>query len=116
MPTPKLSVPGWTLATIATVTLLTQIPNALDPLAFMQEFNIQSKPAAQLITFLLILVNIYDLQGALSNNYFVFYFSLVSRAAATALFWGFGEEWRMMVGVESTTFGLLGGALLWEAL
>jgi len=46
---PQLSLPGWALALIATLTILMQAPNIYNPSTFMDEFKLTNKPAAQLI-------------------------------------------------------------------
>jgi len=46
---PMLSPPGWALSIMATLTIIMQAPNLYNPSAFMTEFNLASKPAAQLI-------------------------------------------------------------------
>lgn len=62
------------------------------------------------------LVNIYDVQSALSRNRFVVYFSLVSRFVAAGLFWSFGPLWSVLVGLEVATGVFLGGAVVWEGV
>jgi len=44
-----LSPPGWALSIIAILTIVMQAPNIYNPSAFMTEFNLTNKPAAQLI-------------------------------------------------------------------
>ena len=61
--------------------------------------------------FLLILINIYDIMGALADNWTIYWFSIASRIFATALFWSFGAQWRDLVGVESMTLVILAGAM-----
>ena len=139
--TTSLSAPGWTMATIASLTLLSQLPNLYDPSSFMEQFDIQSAQAARLIgkslalqyihasysrhsivllitgmflAFLLVLINVYDLFGAFQDNYSVYYFSLLWRAAAAYLLLTFGPLWMVMVGFESATLVALGAAILWE--
>ncbi len=46
---PMLSPSGWALSIMATLTIIMQAPNLYNPSAFMTEFNLASKPAAQLI-------------------------------------------------------------------
>lgn len=50
---PQLSPPGWALLVIAALTIIMQTPNIYNPSAFMAEFGISNKPAAQLIGRLL---------------------------------------------------------------
>ena len=146
---PQLSPPGWALLAIAALTIIMQTPNIYNPSAFMAEFGISNKPAAQLIgrplalhrfsilhhyyslstvdalrtpslfvalkadllsllAFLLVLVNGYDLLGASQDNWTVYWYSLVSRAAAVVFFWALGEPWSKLVGFEGATFAILG--------
>ena len=49
MDTPKLSIPGWTLAIMASLTIASQVAVMLNPKSFMSQHNVTSKEAAQLI-------------------------------------------------------------------
>ena len=45
----KLSAPGWALASMAVITIITQLITIYDPSGFMRDFQVDSKPASQLI-------------------------------------------------------------------
>ncbi|PQE05974.1 hypothetical protein CJF30_00004920 [Rutstroemia sp. NJR-2017a BBW] len=111
-PKMPLSRPGWALATISIITILTQIATLIDPTTFINDFGVESVEGVRLIAFLLILVNCYDLMGALQDNWAVYKFGIVARVAAASLFWSFGPAWRLLVGVEVGTLGVLGGAMV----
>lgn len=138
---PQLSPPGWALSIIAALTIIMQVPNIYNPSAFMVEYQISSGRAAQLIgepwshtdviarqqsmllspspgadvnsylAFLLVLLNGYDLLGALQDNWTVYWYSLASRAVAMVFFWILGEPWNKLVGFEGATFAILGVAM-----
>lgn len=108
---PQLSPPGWTLLVIAALTIIMQTPNIYNPSAFMAEFGISDKPVAQLIAFLLVLINGYDLLGASQDSWTVYWYSLVSRAVAMVFFWLLGEPWSKLVRFEGATFAILGIAM-----
>jgi len=61
--------------------------------------------------FLLVLINGYDLLGALQDNWTVYWYSLMSRGVAMAFFWTLGEPWNQLVGFEGATFAILGVAM-----
>ncbi|PQE18985.1 hypothetical protein CJF32_00010032 [Rutstroemia sp. NJR-2017a WRK4] len=107
-----LSRPGWALATISLITILTQIATLIDPTTFINDFGVESVEGVRLIAFLLILVNTYDLMGALQDNWAVYKFGIVARIAAGCLFWSFGPAWRVLVAVEVGTLGVLGAAMI----
>ncbi|KAI9643525.1 hypothetical protein NHQ30_008144 [Ciborinia camelliae] len=108
----KLSRPGWALSIIAVITIFTQIATLIDPSSFIQDFKVESTEAVRLIAFLLILINGYDLMGALQDNWAVYKFGIVARIAAALLFWSFGPTWHIMVGVEIGTLGVLVAAMV----
>ena len=56
--------------------------------------------------------NLYDFAAAMQNNWAMFGVSLITRAAAAALFYSFGtEEWRRSAIYEVKTFAALAGAM-----
>ena len=61
--------------------------------------------------FLLILVNVYDIMGALADNWTIYWFSIASRISAAILFWSFGAQWRDLLGVEVVILAILAGAM-----
>ncbi|KAL8757295.1 MAG: hypothetical protein Q9199_002321 [Rusavskia elegans] len=120
MSIPQLSVPGWALAGITTLTIATQAPNIYKPQAFMTEFELPNKPAAQFIgesafvesfAFCLVLINGYDLLGALQDNWTVYWYSLISRTLAMGMFWAMAKPWNKLVVIEAATFLILGTAM-----
>ncbi|KAL8787523.1 MAG: hypothetical protein Q9213_002181 [Squamulea squamosa] len=111
MSLPQLSIPGWALAGITTLTIASQAPNIYKPQAFMSEFELTNKPAAQFIAFCLVLINGYDLMGALQDNWTVYWYSLISRALAMGMFWAMGKPWSKLVVIEGATFLMLGTAM-----
>lgn len=135
---PQLSAPGWALASIASLTMVAQIPNVYKPQDFMTEFELSNEPAAQFIgestftgllyglpqcfpqpvqlipycpAFLIVLINGYDLIGAMQDNWTVYRYSLMSRAVAVGLFWSMGNPWDKLVEFEGATFWILGIAM-----
>jgi hypothetical protein len=46
---PTFSFPGWTQATIAVISILSQLKSLYDPSSFMTTYDIPSIPAAKLI-------------------------------------------------------------------
>ena len=50
--------------------------------------------------------------GALQDNWAVYKFGILARIAAALLFWSFGPTWRVMVGVELGTLGILVAAMM----
>ncbi|PQE15068.1 Serine threonine kinase (Kin4) protein [Rutstroemia sp. NJR-2017a BVV2] len=109
-----LSRPGWALAAISIITIGTQLATLIDPTSFIKDFGVESVEGVRLIAvaFLLILVNSYDLMGALQDNWAVYKFGIVARIAAGSLFWSFGPAWRMLVGVEVVTLAVLVAAMI----
>ncbi|ATZ56074.1 hypothetical protein BCIN_12g06080 [Botrytis cinerea B05.10] len=107
-----ISRPGWALSIIAVVTIITQIATLINPSSFIQDFKVDSVEAVRLIAFLLILINGYDLMGALQDNWAVYKFGIVARIAAAFLFWSFGPTWNFMVGVEIATLSILVAAMV----
>lgn len=63
------------------------------------------------VAFLLVLINGYDMMGALEDNWTVYWFSLTCRAVAMAFFWALGEPWDKLVRFEGVTFAILGIAM-----
>ncbi len=63
-------------------------------------------------TFLLIIINVYDLIAGLQDNWAVYYFSAVSRVAASALFYSFGPAWHGLAGAEMGTLVILVRAMM----
>ncbi|KAK6596551.1 hypothetical protein H4I96_09203 [Botrytis cinerea] len=107
----KLSPPGWVLTIITTVTIATLIIDMIDPSNTMKEFSINSPEAIRLISFLLILINLYELIAAFQDNWAVYKFGIIFRLAAAGVFWSFGGEWVKLVFVELGTLVLLAGAM-----
>ncbi|KAF5868761.1 uncharacterized protein Bfra_012092 [Botrytis fragariae] len=103
----KLSPPGWVLTIITTVTIATRIVNMIDPSNTTKEFNINSPEAVRLISYLLILINLYEFIAAFQDNWVAYKFGIVSRLAAVGVFWDFGGEWVKVVFVELGTLVLL---------
>lgn len=139
MKIPQLSPPGWALSIMAVVTIIMQTPNIYNPSALMTEFQLSNKPAAQLIgksndlyavklmyqrtmrakadnsphllAFCLVIINGYDLLGALQDNWTVYWYSLVSRAVVTVFLWTLGEPWSKLVAVDGPMAAILGVAM-----
>ena len=63
------------------------------------------------IAFCLVIINGYDLLGALQEYWMVYWYSLVSSVVASALFWIMGPRWNKLVGLELGTFFVLGMAM-----
>ncbi|KAF7917870.1 uncharacterized protein EAE97_012008 [Botrytis byssoidea] len=61
----------------------------IDPSNTMKEFSINSLEAVRLISFLLILIILYELIAAFRDNWAVYKFGIVSRLAAAGVFWSF---------------------------
>ncbi|KAB8292528.1 hypothetical protein EYC80_008238 [Monilinia laxa] len=110
----KLSPPGWIPTVITSLTIATRVIDILDPSNTMKEFSINSPEAVRLISFLLILINHYELIGAVQDNWTVYKLGIVSRLAAAGVFWSIGGERGKVVVVELGTLALLvgGGWLL----
>ncbi|PQE21506.1 hypothetical protein CJF30_00008356 [Rutstroemia sp. NJR-2017a BBW] len=108
----KLSPPGLALAIISIITIATQIATLIDPSSFIRDFKVESVEASRFIAYLLILVNFYELIGALQDNWTIYRFGIAARALAVPLFWSFGETWRLLVGLEVGTMTILGAAMV----
>ena len=64
------------------------------------------------IAFMSLVCNLYDITAAMQNNWGMFGVSLITRAAAAALFYSFGtDEWRRGAKYEMKTFAALTGAM-----
>lgn len=59
------------------------------------------------LAFCLVLINGYDLLGALQDNWTVYWYSLLSRAVAMVFFWTLGKPWSQLVGFEGATLAVL---------
>ncbi|TVY82090.1 hypothetical protein LSUE1_G005089 [Lachnellula suecica] len=82
-----------------------------DPLTLMNILRIPSETAVRTIAFLLVLINGYDLLGALQNNPAVIWYSIAARLMGALFFWRCGSPWDKLVAIELETTGLLLGAI-----
>lgn len=69
---------------------------------------------ASQLAFCLVLINGYDLAGALQDNWTVYWYSLMSRMVAMVFFWTLEKPWDKLVVFEGATFIIL-GASMWFA-
>lgn len=57
------------------------------------------------------LINGYDLAGALQDNWTVYWYSLMSRMVAIVFFWTLEKPWDRLVVFEGATFIILGTSM-----
>ena len=57
--------------------------------------------------FLLVLINGYDLVGALQNNAAVYWFSIAARLLGALFFWSCGSPWNKFIAIELQTTTIL---------
>lgn len=135
--TPR-SAPGYFLTLFAVLIIAKQVPVLLNPKSSMQGLGIKDEESAKFIgnqrnpivtfiqpdlrkdtdsrkAFALILINIYDLLGALQDNWAIYWFSLLSRLAATALFTTLGGGWKAMWPLEFGSAIILGLCMMLPA-
>ena len=60
---------------------------------------------------MLVVINAYDIKGALEEDWIVYKFSLASRAAAALLFYSFGKGWKGLMVAETASVVMLGVAM-----
>ena len=60
-----------------------------------------------MLAFLLVLINGYDLVGALQDNWTVYWYSIATRLSALVFFWSLGTPWRNLMTYEFMTTAVL---------
>jgi len=63
------------------------------------------------VAFCLVLINGYDLLGALQDNRSIYWYSLVSRMVAMLFFMTLEKPWDKLVVFEGATFVILGASM-----
>ncbi|KAK5134642.1 hypothetical protein LTR08_006298 [Meristemomyces frigidus] len=109
------SAPGWFTTVFATLAIARQVVAFVNTQPVMDEFNIRDENSVRVFALLLTLVNSYDLIGALEDNWTIYWFSLVSRVFAAALFGWLGGGWQNFVPIELGSAAVLAVCMWWSS-
>lgn len=131
------SLPGYYLALFATIVIAMQVQVLYAPAPSMEQLGIKDVASARAIgesappllarcvsssieyceiswlmtictAFLLIAVNGFTFMAALSDSWPIYRFDLISRIAATGLFWTLGGGWKDLAPIEFGSAVILG--------
>ncbi|KAK4542486.1 hypothetical protein LTR36_006738 [Oleoguttula mirabilis] len=109
------SAPGWFTVIFATLMIARQAVAFVDTQPVMDELNIRDENSVRAFALLLVLVNSYDFIGALEDNWAIYWFSLISRFFAAALFYWLGGGWDNFVPIELASAFVLAGCMWWSS-
>ncbi|KAK5123765.1 hypothetical protein LTR85_002401 [Meristemomyces frigidus] len=108
------SAPGWFTLVFGSLAIARQLVAFVDTQPVMDEFSMDEN-SVRVFALLLLLVNSYDIIGALQDNWTVYCFSLVSRVFAAAVFGWVGGGWQNFVPIELGSAVVLAGCMWWSS-
>ncbi|KIW12475.1 hypothetical protein PV08_09752 [Exophiala spinifera] len=105
--------PGWCLLILAVLMVLRQIIAFIDVKPVMEEFNIRDENSVRLMAFCMGLVGLYNIIGALEDNWNVYWFSLLSRIVGSVVMYTLKGGWENLAHIEVATAVILAACMWW---
>ncbi|KAL6240442.1 hypothetical protein RBB50_012643 [Rhinocladiella similis] len=107
------NLPGWFLLIIGTLMVLRQIIAFIDVKPVMEEFNIRDENSVRFMAFSMGLIGLYNIIGALEDNWNIYWFSLVSRIVGSIIMYTLKGGWENLAHIELGTAVLLAACMWW---
>jgi len=97
----------WTVGLVGAYTVFRHAMNIYDPANFMKAFQLPTKATARSFAFILVLLNGYDVMGAIQHNWAVYWYAAISRVFAAGIFYSLGPPWSKLVTIELQTLAVI---------
>ncbi|KAK6379963.1 hypothetical protein LTS17_006037 [Exophiala oligosperma] len=105
--------PGWFLFVLGAVMVLRQIMAFIDVKPVMEELNIREENSVRFMAFSMGSIGLYNILGALEDNWNIYWFSLVSRVVASVIMYTLKGGWENLAHIEFGTAVLLAACMWW---